>query len=272
VLSEPVLELHSIAGGDINQAFEARLTSGRRVFVKTHAQAPAGAYASEARGLGWLAEPGSLRVPAVLGVSERVLVLTFIERGARGSRFDEAFGRGLAQLHKAGAEHFGFAEPGFLANLAQDNTPCDSWPHFYAERRLLPFAQRALNAGALGSGLLRRIEALCARVPGLCSASEPPSRLHGDLWSGNVMADAEGAPVIFDPAAYAGEREVDLAMLQLFGSPGARFFSAYAEVYPPKAGASERVALYQLLPLLVHVILFGASYLGQLEHALGRYE
>lgn len=269
---EEVRALAAVAGGDINRAYRATLASGRRVFVKTHDHPPAQAYACEAQSLAWLAEPHTLRVPAVCAVSERALVLEWIDSGPRGVHFDEAFGRGLAQLHRAGSPTFGFPDPGYLANLPQDNRPSASWPEFYAERRLLPFAARAAQAGSIGAGLMRRIESVCARLPALCGDREPPSRLHGDLWSGNVMADASGAPVIFDPAAYAGDREIDLAMLRLFGAPSARFFAAYAEVYPQKPGAAERVALYQVLPLLVHVCLFGSSYVAQLERALTRYE
>lgn len=272
LLGEGVQQLSSIAGGDINQAYRATLASGRSVFVKTHPSAPQGAYASEAAGLRWLDEAGALRVPQVLGASDRALVLEFVTSGARGAKFDEAFGRGLARLHRAPAEAFGFPTPGFLANLPQDNTARASWPAFYAECRLMPFAALAMKRGALASNLVRRITALCEKLPSLCGDAEPPSRLHGDLWSGNVMADTRGEPVIFDPAAYGGDREVDLAMLQLFGAPSARFFAAYDEEYRRKAGASERVALYQVLPLLVHVCLFGSGYVGQLERAVARYE
>jgi fructosamine-3-kinase len=270
-LGTEVLVLRAVAGGDINRAYQATLGSGRRVFVKTHAAPPAGAYACEAEGLVWLRAPGALGVPEVLAVNEQLLVLEWIEQGARGRDFDERFGRGLAQLHRAGAPSFGMAGPGYLANLPLDNRPHTSWSAFYAEQRLLPLGARARDAGWLSAATLARLEALCARLGVLCGADEPASRLHGDLWSGNVMVDAQGAPVIVDPAAYGGDREVDLAMLQLFGAPSARFFAAYAEVYPPRPGADERVALYQLLPLLVHVCLFGASYVAQLERALARY-
>jgi fructosamine-3-kinase len=271
LLGEPVQQLTPVTGGDINDAFRARLASGRSIFVKTHANAPAGAYESEAAGLRWLAEAKALRVPEVLSVSDRALVLELIVGGSRGPQFDEVAGRGLGLLHRHGAPTFGFPIPGFLANLPQDNSARADWPTFYAECRLLPFAALAAQRGNLGSHQLRLVDALCAKLPALCGDAEPPSRLHGDLWSGNVMADANGNPVIFDPAVYGGDREVDLAMLQLFGSPSTRFFAAYDEVYPRKPGVNQRVALYQVLPLLVHVCLFGKSYIGALERALTTY-
>jgi fructosamine-3-kinase len=272
VLDETVTSLRAVTGGDINRAYQASLRSGRRVFVKTHASPPERAYQSEADGLSWLRQVGALRVPEVLAVSDDFLVLEWIDSGARAPDFDETFGRGLARMHRAGWPTFGFPRPGYLANLPQDNRAHDSWHAFYAGRRLLPFASLACERGRLSVGLVRRVEALCAKLPSLCGDQEPPSRLHGDLWSGNVMAESLGTPVIFDPAAYAGDREVDLAMLRLFGAPSERFFSAYAEEYPFKAGAQERVALYQLLPLLVHVCLFGSGYVAQLEDALAYYE
>jgi fructosamine-3-kinase len=271
-LDETLTSLRAVSGGDINRAYQASLRSGRRVFVKTHAAPPERAYQSEADGLAWLRETGALRVPEVLAVSDEFLVLEWLDSAPRARDFDEHFGRGLARLHRTGWPTFGFPRPGYLANLPLDNRAYDSWAAFYAERRLLPFAMLAQQRGCLSGRAVRRVEAVCARLPGLCSEGEPPSRLHGDLWSGNVMADAHGAPVIFDPAAYAGEREVDLAMLRLFGAPSARFFAAYAEEYPLKPGADERVQLYQLLPLLVHVCLFGAGYVAQLERALAHYE
>jgi fructosamine-3-kinase len=271
-LDETVTSLRAVTGGDINCAYQATLRSGRRVFVKTHASPPERAYQSEADGLAWLRETRALRVPEALAVSDEFLVLEWIDSGARAKDFDERFGRGLARLHRAGWATFGFPRPGYLANLPLDNRAHDAWHQFYAERRLLPFATLAHQRGALSARTLRRVEALCAKLPALCGDQEPPSRLHGDLWSGNVMVDADGAPVIVDPAAYAGDREVDLAMLQLFGQPSARFFAAYAEEYPLKPGADERVMLYKVLPLLVHVCLFGGGYLATLENALGCYQ
>ena len=112
---------------------------------------------------------------------------------------------------------------------------------------------------------------MCERLPDLAGPAEPPARLHGDLWSGNVMADVEGHPWLIDPSAYGGHREVDLAMLRLFGAPSERVFDAYEEVTPLADGAEQRVGLYQLLPLLVHALLFGGSYRASAEQVALRY-
>jgi fructosamine-3-kinase len=270
-LGVAVAQLAPIAGGDVNQAFRAQLADGRAVFVKTRAEYVPGMYAREAEGLHYLDEAGALRLPEVVAVDERWLALEWIASGPRSLHYDETLGRGLARLHAFGARRFGLAQDNLIASLHQNNSQSDHWPEFYAQRRLLPLAAEARRRGALQAGLEARIEKLCTRLESLCGDPEPPSRLHGDLWSGNVMVDETGSPVLVDPAVYAGDREIDLAMLQLFGAPSARFFAAYDEVYPRKPDADERVALYQLYPLLVHVCLFGASYVPTLARALAAY-
>jgi fructosamine-3-kinase len=269
VLGRKVTRLTPVSGGDINDAYRLELEGGARLFVKTREGAAGEAYLREAEGLAWLAEPGALRVPRVEAVSDTFLVLEWIDARRRGPQFDEAFGRGLAALHRAGAPSFGFAHDNFIGPLTQPNAARPTWSAFYAEQRLLPMLHEAKKRGFVDADLERRFSVLLAHLPTLVGPDEPPSRLHGDLWSGNVMCDEQGAPVLIDPAVYGGSREVDLAMLQLFGSPSERFFAAYDEVYPRLPGYERRVALYQLYPLLVHLCLFGATYRSQLNHALG---
>jgi fructosamine-3-kinase len=272
LLGVHVAELRSIAGGDINQAYRATLATGERAFVKTRPNAPKGMYAREAEGLAWLAEPKVIRIPNVRAVTHELLVLEWVERGTRADDYDEQLGRGLAALHRTFAAGFGLDVDNFIGSLPQANRPLPSWAEFYWERRLSPLLEKAGRQGLLASTLRRRFDALHTRLDQLVGAPEPPARLHGDLWSGNLHADDRGAPVLIDPAVYGGHREVDLAMLQLFGSPSPRFFAAYDEVYPLQPDPQTRAPLYQLYPLLVHVCLFGAGYLGQLEYALRRAE
>jgi fructosamine-3-kinase len=270
-LGSPVRELRAVAGGDINDAYCVTLAAGPPVFVKTRHDAPPGMYACEADGLTWLAEAASVRVPKVLAVRDDLLVLEWIESGPRKARFDEQLGRGLARLHRAGAPSFGHTRDNFIANLPQTNAPLSSWSEFFRARRLEPLVARASGMGLLEARDREAFERLYARLGELVGPSEPPARLHGDLWSGNVHGDQAGVPVLIDPAVYGGHREVDLAMLQLFGRPSARFFAAYDDAYPRADEHGERVALYQLYPLLVHVCLFGRGYLEQLREALGAY-
>lgn len=265
----PVAHLAPVAGGDINQAFAATLSSGARVFVKTREDAPRDTFAVEARGLDWLREANALRIPRVLAVGEDVpfLALEWMDEGTPSSRFDEALGEGLAALHAHGAPTLGHDHDTYLGPFLLSNTPRSDWATFYAEQRLAPeLARASTKLGAVRAKVERVIEAL----PRLVGPAEPPARLHGDLWSGNVMRDAQGAPVLIDPAVYGGHREMDLAMLMLFGHPSKRFFQAYDAVYPRSPGHEARVALYQLLPLLVHVSLFGGSYVRAVAEAADR--
>ncbi|MCB9716240.1 MAG: fructosamine kinase family protein [Myxococcales bacterium] len=263
--------MRSLAGGDINDAWSLRC-GGTRVFVKARRGAAPSTFRVEAQGLRWLAEAEALRVPRVLahGEDPPFLALEWIEPGRPGPGFDEALGRGLAALHRAAPEGFGLSHANFIARLPQDNTPAADWPTFYWERRLRPQLRLAERTGLADAGLRRELERLAAVLPQRCGPAEPPARLHGDLWSGNLLVDEAGAPVLADPAVYGGHREIDLAMMQLFGGFSARVFEAYDEVLPLAAGWRERTPLYQLYPLLVHVNLFGGGYLGGVRRALSR--
>ena len=274
-LPEGVREVARVGGGDINEAFRVVLEDGGLAFVKTRAGASRGEYAAEAAGLGWLAEPGALRTPRVLDVGARHLALEWIEPSRAGRLSDagaEELGRGLAATHLAGAPCFGLAGvPASFGSLELSNEPAADWPRFYAERRLRPLAKLGRERGALSRSASDAVERVCEALGELCGPPEPPARLHGDLWSGNVMVDRDARPWLIDPSAYGGHREVDLAMLRLFGAPSPRLFAAYEELAPLADGWRERVELYQLLPLLVHALLFGGSYAGAVERAALRY-
>jgi len=255
-----VVSARRAGGGDINEAYAIKLDGGERLFVKTRSDAPPGEYAAEAAGLRWLAEPGALATADVVAVDDAFLALRWIDRGRLDAAGEEALGRGLAAVHAAGAPAFGGTGPLRLGAVTLPNDQLASWPEFYAERRLRPLARMAADTGALDAGGVRAVERVCERMSDLAGPPEPPARLHGDLWSGNVLAGADGTPHLIDPAAYGGHREIDLAMLRLFGSLGARVIPAYAEAAPLADGHERRVPLYQLLPLLVHAVLFGGGY------------
>lgn len=267
-LGSAIARTRPLGGGDINDAYEVALADGRSVFVKTNARAPVDMFATEARGLAWLAEAAAIRVPEVLAVGDDFLALELIRSAAPAARFDEQLGRQLAALHRHGAARFGLDHDNFIGRLPQHNAPCDGWAEFYRGRRLEPQLRAAVDAGAVRGSLRARFDELFARLDELVGPAEPPARLHGDLWGGNKHVDERGQPCLIDPAVYGGHREIDLAMMQLFGGFGARTFDAYDEAYPLAADWRERVPLYQLYPILVHVNLFGPGYLGHLESAL----
>ena len=274
------------SGGSINEAWALELAGGGRAFVKTRADAAPGEYATEAAGLRWLAQADAVALPGVLAVGEgdgpRFLALEWVDTGRLDAAGEEALGRGLAALHAAGAPDYGAPPPGAvgrpgavaplrIGELELSNSPAADWPSFYVKRRLVPLVALCLERGTLSTSGARAVERVCERIADLAGLPEPPARLHGDLWGGNVLAGADGRARLIDPAAYGGHREVDLAMLRLFGAPSERVFAAYAEVAPLADGHDERVALWQLFPLLVHAALFGGSYGASVERAAVRY-
>jgi fructosamine-3-kinase len=268
-LHSRVAAAEPVAGGDINDAFHVRLGDGRAVFVKTHARPPEGVFAAEAAGLDWL-RTGALRLPRVVAVGAAWLALEWLALDAapRARRaFDQALGRGLAELHAAGAPSFGLATDNFLATLPQANATTGDWPAFYVERRLRPLVERGVAAGRMPD-LRPQLGRLAAR-PDRFGPPEPAARLHGDLWWGNVAA-AGGEPVIFDPAVYGGHREIDLAMLALFGGLPDALVAAYDEARPLADGWRDRLPLYQLYPLAAHAVLFGGGYGDQVARGLDR--
>ncbi|HTA35849.1 MAG TPA: fructosamine kinase family protein [Solirubrobacteraceae bacterium] len=269
-----VRNLRAVPGGDVNEAFRVVLADGREAFVKTRADAPPGEYAAEAAGLEWLADANALRVPRVLDVSDEHLALEWIEPGRLSVGGAEELGHGLASVHAAGAPRFGrfdgTSDAGWLGSLRVSNAPSESWSEFYAERRLRPLNRLAAERGLLSRSGASALDRVCDRIEQLCGPPEPPARLHGDLWSGNVLADRDGRPWLIDAAAYGGHREVDLAMLALFGAPPGTP-EAYRERAPLADGWEQRVGLYQLLPLLVHALLFGGGYVASVERTAARY-
>jgi fructosamine-3-kinase len=285
----PVREARVVGAQHGYQHLMMTLSGGRRAFAKAvpasdpgDAPAPAAvpdpaavpsaefapAFAAEANGLRWLAEAGAVPVPEVLAISPEALVISMIPAGRATPEAAFGFGTDLARLHAAGADGFGAPWPGFIASLPLDNTQdAGDWPQWYAQRRLLPFLSRAVDAGTLRSDDARLVEAVIDRIGSLAGPAEPPSRIHGDCWAGNVLWSG-GRGWLIDPAAHGGHRETDLAMLALFGAPGLdRILAGYNDTVPLAAGWRSRIPLHQLHPLLVHACLFGASYREEVRSA-----
>jgi fructosamine-3-kinase len=266
-MTEPVARLtgHTVTesrpmAGDLR---EAVLDDGRVVMLK-RGHAP-GATAAEAAGLRWLASAASVPVPSVAGHDENWLVIDRIPEGRSSAPAAERLGRGLARLHAAGAPAFGAAPPGgpadaWIGRAPMSCVPGEDWASWYAAERVLPYVRRAVDAGTFDAAEAALFERACGRIP---PSAEPPARLHGDLWTGNVLWDGREAWLI-DPAAHGGHRETDLAMLHLFGCPHlGSVLGAYEEIAPLAEGWAGRIGLHQLFPLLVHTVLFGRSYAGQ---------
>jgi fructosamine-3-kinase len=273
--------MRNVGGQHGYQHVTGTLADGRSIFAKvapspddTGTNTGAAAFAAEAKGLRWLAEAdGGPLVPEVIGVGPDFLVIELVAPLEQASpRAARRFGAELARMHAAGSPSLGAPWPGYIASLPLDNTaPGDTaeadWGSWYAERRLLPYLRQARDDGTLSSADVRLVKSVADRIGELSGPPEPPSRIHGDLWSGNVLWSG-GRGCLIDPAAHGGHRETDLAMLALFGAPHlAEIILGYTETTPLADGWRSRVPLHQLHPLLVHVCLFGAAYTSRLVAA-----
>jgi fructosamine-3-kinase len=250
-----------VSGGSICVAQRLTLDDGSSVFAKSLTGAPAGFFAAEAAGLRWLRSAGAVPVPEVLAALPDLLALEWIESAAPTAATAERFGRALAALHRAGAPAFGAEWDGFIGRLPLDNTVSrESWAAWFVARRLLPYLRLSADRDALTSADVAVIERAAARLP-LLGGDEPPARLHGDLWSGNLVWARDDVWLV-DPAAHGGHRETDLAFLGLFGGAPYlnRIIAAYDEEWPLGDGWRVRVPAHQLHLLLVHTALFGSGY------------
>lgn len=279
LLGSAVVATAPVAGGDISTATRLRLNDGRVVFAKTNHQAPEGFFEAEARGLRWLAEAaqqGGAPVPEPLGVTDDCLALAWVEPGKSSADAAAGLGAALEATHAAGAAAYGADEDGFIGRLPLPNRTAETWAEFYATRRVLPYLKLARDRSAISTEDAQVVETVLGRLTTLVP-EEGPARLHGDLWNGNVLWSAGGA-VLVDPAAHAGHRETDLAMLQLFGLP---HLEKVLESYAAAAGAAgrplgegwrERVGVHQVHPLLVHACMFGGGYGGRAADAVRRLD
>ena len=274
LLGKAVVASAPLPGGDTSAATKLRLSDGTTALMKTHTHPPDGFFRAEAAGLRWLASAsasGGVAVPDVLAVDDGCLVLRWVEPGKATADAAAAFGHALAATHAAGAPSYGAQADGFIGRLPMPNATCPTWAEFYAVRRVLPYLKLARDRGAVTDSEAGTVESVIGKLTTL-RPEEPPARLHGDLWNGNVLWGQEGTVWLIDPAAYGGHRELDLAMLALFGLPHLpRVLEAYQDASPLAPDWEDRVALHQLFPLLVHAALFGGGYGARAAEAASRY-
>jgi len=257
-------------GSGVCSASRLTLDDGTSLFAKTwpSGPAPAGMFEAEAVGLAWLREAGAVPVPEVFVALPDLLAMEWIEPGAPSRHAAERLGHELAELHRSGSGAFGSPHPGYIGPLPLDNTPGDDWADWFAERRLAPYLRISADRGALTGSDVAVVEEIINTVDRY-GGSEPPARIHGDLWPGNVLWAADGRAWLVDPAAHGGHRETDLATLALFGGVPHldTILAAYHETWPLADGWRARIPLHQLHLLLVHTAAFGSGYRDAVRNA-----
>lgn len=264
-----------VGGGSINHTFRMTLNAGKHYFLKVNdIEKFPGMFAEERIGLEALEHPKLIRIPRVIGNplinDDQVLVLEWINQGARTSQFWKLFGEQLAALHQVQDESFGFTRNNFMGALPQSNRRHTDWNQFFVSERLEPQLKLAADRKLLSVKEIKQFEKLYTRLPLIFSPSRPVL-LHGDLWSGNFLCDEQSRPVLIDPAVYYGHPSVDLAMTTLFGGFDKSFYDSYNYVSPFPANFREQWEVCNLYPLLIHLNLFGESYRSAIADTISRY-
>lgn len=273
-----IVEVAPIGGGCISSVARIRAETGLVAFLKWGSDATSAAmFEQESKSLDALRAPGCVRIPVVLARGEHPetpwLMLEWLEPGRATAETWAQLGRALAQLHSVHGSAYGWGADNFIGTLSQHNSWTGDWAGFWRECRMAPQLRQAYSAGYFNSSERRRFDKLLERLDVLLDAArgEGPSLLHGDLWNGNVHVLSDGQPALIDPSAYYGHREVDLAMSELFGGFQPDYMRAYSEVWPVDAGyQSLRRPVYQLYYLLVHINMFGSSYVASTLSTLAR--
>ncbi len=262
-----VISIQAIEGGCINNGMVIQTRSGDSFFLKVNPSAPANMFEREAEGLEVLKVEGGPVVPKPLMYGMDFLLMENLSPATRCTAYWKDFGRALAALHSHQGKLFGFDEDNYIGSTPQPNPWTEDGYNFFAQARLLYMANLASRYGLLDNPTRKKISILASRLNSLVP-EQPPSLIHGDLWSGNAMTDSQGNPAIIDPAVHYGWAEAELAMTSLFGSFPTQFYHAYEEVRPLEPGYQERFPIYNLYHLLNHVVLFGRGYLGQVRSIL----
>lgn len=279
-----IVSRRPVHGGDINESYCLSLSNGSVVFMKCNTLKNLSFFDAEAKGLEALRKADAIGVPTALAIgidkTQRMsfLLMEYLERAAKLTKYWEIYGRELAALHRAGCTEFaeagqgrpfGFSHDNYIGASPQINTPKENWITFYRECRLLP--QIKMAEKYFDSGTRKQCTKLLDHLDSYLTEPEFPSLIHGDLWSGNSICGPDGKAWILDPAAYVGHYEAELAMTELFGSNPDSFYGAYNEVTPIDSGYQDRRDLYNLYHLLNHLNLFGGSYRASVQRILNQY-
>jgi fructosamine-3-kinase len=265
---------HFKSGGCINNAMKLNTSEGI-FFLKWQTGIPEDMFEKEAQGLDLLASAGSIKIPEVMAYGKlegkHYLLMENIESAPPATDYWHRFGAALAEMHKNNSKTgYGLDHDNYIGKLPQPNQEHEQWVHFFAEQRLEFQLKLAVQNRLVDSAFVNRYRKFYDLLPQLLPVDRP-ALLHGDMWSGNVMVGADGQVCLIDPAVYYGHREIELAFTRMFGGFGYDFYTTYQETYPLEPGFEERVDIYNIYPHMVHVNLFGTSYLHGVESVLRRY-
>lgn len=271
LLNAEIVDKNSISGGCIAQTNVISVSNGKSYFLKQGFSNSM--FFKEANGLYELQKANTIKTPEVIAVNEDYLLLENISTGTKSHSFFSSFGEAFAKLHKYTSDTFGFYEDNFIGSTPQINTISNDWTDFYFTNRLLYQYKLAEKNGYVNSSFKNAFQNIEQNISSILNGSEePPSLLHGDLWSGNYMVDIKGQAVIIDPAVYYGHREADLAMTKLFGGFTNKFYESYNNEYPLKDGYNYRENIYLLYHVLNHLNLFGTSYIMHALELINSYK
>lgn len=265
--------ISSVAGGCINQTSKLESSQGT-FFIKVNSSTESDLFEKEEKGLRYLKEKSDLGIPDVLGSGvldgKVYLVLSWIEKGQTSNNFWKSFGHLLAKQHRETNNHFGLDHNNHIGRLQQSNKNHSHWDDFFIEERLKPQLKLAEESGLIDQALMNSFDLLFRKLGDLIPI-EKPAFLHGDLWSGNFLSGSRSTPYVFDPAIYYGHRETELAFTTMFGGFDRQFYESYEEEFPIEPGFEDRIEIHNLYPLLVHVNLFGTSYLSGVLSTLKKF-
>jgi protein-ribulosamine 3-kinase len=269
------LDLLPVGGGSINDTYKVIINGSKKYFLKLNSLvAFPGLFEKEKNGLEFLARQNYIRIPSVIfyetNDNYQLLLLEWIEGSIRNESFWKKFGAQLAQLHTINNETFGFMEDNYMGSLTQENTFANNWVDFFIQYRLQPQINLARNQDRLDKNHVASFESLFKKLDSVFN-TENPSLIHGDLWSGNFMCTDQSLPVLIDPAVYFGHRNMDLAMTTLFGGFDKAFYDSYHYYYPLSPNYRKQWEVCNLYPLLIHLNLFGKSYLSGITNTLKKF-
>lgn len=269
--NEKVINFKSQSGGDINDAAIITLETEAIYFLKWNTNASTSMFHTETKGLKLLSDAKtSLLIPKTLLSGNDFLLLSVIETGTKTTNSDLEFGIELAKLHQCSASQFGLDHDNFIGKLPQSNTTHTNWADFFITERIEPQIKMGVDSGKFSPELIQKVDKIHSVIQS-SFPEEAPALLHGDIWSGNYMYSVDGAVSIYDPAVYFGHREMDISMTRLFGGFSDQFYEGYNSAFPLAEDFEQRVSIYNLYPVLVHVNLFGGGYIQQAKRILDRF-